>query len=284
MNTRTNINTLKCLVPFTIAEALEMKAAHPDAFPIAGGTDVMVWMNDGKMPGRTYISLHRLAGEWRHVTGTSDGGISIGALANYTDVRMNPLVIERWPLLVESARVTGALQIQNRGTLVGNVANGSPAADTVPVLMVYDAVLVLANTKGERRVPLSDFYTGYRQTIMDGSELITAIELPHAALQPNQYFRKVGTREAQAISKVVCAGGSTPGGKQFRLAWGSVAPTTIRSFKTEETLANGADAEEAWEVLKTEISPISDIRSTAEYRLRVCRRILEEFIGHQSVS
>lgn len=282
MNTRTNLNDFKCLVPATIEEALEMKAAQPEALPIAGGTDVMVWMNDGKMPGKMYISLHRLAGKWRHVVGTPEGGLIIGPLASYTDVRMNPLVIERWPLLVESARVTGALQIQNRGTLVGNVANGSPAADTVPVLMVYDAVLVLGSRNGERRVPLTDFFTGYRQNILDGSELITGIELPPPALQPNQYFRKVGTREAQAISKVICAGGATPGG-QYRLAWGSVAPTTIRSFKTEEALANGADAAEAWEILKTEISPISDIRSTAEYRLRVCRRILEEFIGHQSV-
>lgn len=281
MNTRTNLRDYTCLVPASVDEALEMKAAHPDAIPIAGGTDVMVWMNDGKMPGKTYISLHRLASDWRFVKGTGQGGVSIGALANYTDVRLNPLIIERWPLLVESARVTGALQIQNRGTLAGNVANGSPAADTVPVLMVYDAVLVLVSSKQTRRVPLHEFYTGYRQTVMEKDELIASIELPPAVLQPSQYFRKVGTREAQAISKVVCAGGSTPG-KEFRLAWGSVAPFTLRSIKTEQALAGGASHEEAWEILKTEISPISDIRSTAEYRLRVCRRILKEFMDQQA--
>lgn len=278
---RTNLAHYQCLVPSTVEEALSMKAANPALLPIAGGTDVMVWMNDGKMPGREYMSLHRLAPEWRHVRGTAGGGLRIGALASYTDVRHDPLVVERWPLLVESARVTGALQIQNRGTLAGNIANGSPAADSVPVLMMYDAQVVLVSRRGERRVELSAFQTGYRRNVMEGDELIAAIELPAPILQPTQYFRKVGTRQAQAISKVVFAGGRTPDGSQWRMAWGSVAPVTLRSVKTEAALANGASPAGAWEVLRAEISPIDDIRSTAEYRIKVSRRILEDFIRQQ---
>jgi xanthine dehydrogenase small subunit len=273
----TNLAPLACIAPQTVAEALEQRATNPSLIPIAGGTDVMVWLNDGKVPGREYQSLHQLADEWRYVRELSDGSIRIGALATYTDVRHHPIVATRYPMLVESARVTGALQIQNRGTLAGNIANGSPAADTVPVLMVYDAEVELVSTSGSRRVPLADFYTGYRRNVMRGEELIGAIILPPCNA-PKQVFRKVGTREAQAISKVVFAGTRSADRKTWRLAWGSVAPTTIRAGKTEAALANGASSQDAWEALQTEIAPIDDIRSTREYRLEVSRRILQDFV------
>ncbi len=275
----TNLSPLACVAPRSVQEALEQKAMNPALIPIAGGTDVMVWMNDGKLPGREYQSLHRLAPEWRRISETADGGLRIGALATYTDARHHPLVRARYPLLVESARVTGALQIQNRGTLAGNVANGSPAADTVPVLMVYDALVELASRVGTRTVPLCEFQTGYRRNKMRGDELISALVLPPPAPGLRQSFRKVGTREAQAISKVVFAGTRTADGKSCRLAWGSVGPTTVRAVKTEQAIGSGAGFDTAWGLLQTEIAPIDDIRSTREYRLAVSRRILAGFMA-----
>lgn len=279
---KSNLTPLACTAPRTVAEALGQKAANPSLIPIAGGTDVMVWLNDGKIHGREFQSLHHLTEEWRYVRELPDGCVRIGALATYTDVRHHPAISARYPMLVESARVTGALQIQNRGTLAGNVANGSPAADTVPVLMAYDAQVELLSAEGTRRVPLGDFYTGYRSNVMRGDELIASIIVPPCNLT-HQLFRKVGTREAQAISKVVFAGARSADGETWRLAWGSVAPTTVRATQTEAALASGASPEEAWEILQTEIAPIDDIRSTRTYRLEVARRIITHFV-QQSIN
>jgi len=277
---KTCLADYECLVPSSVEEALEQRRDRERLIPIAGGTDVMVWMNFGVLPGPSYQSLHRLASRWRYVREDEGGGLRIGALATYTDVRRHPVVKRDYPLLVEAARVTGALQIQNRGTLAGNIANGSPAADTVPALMVYDAWVVLVEAGGERIVPLEEFFTGYRKNVMRPGELISEILLPPPRFTPGeQYYRKVGTRQAQAISKVVVAGAWNRKEGVVRLAWGSVAPVTVRAKKTEAALAQGASKEEAWEALRSEISPIDDIRSTRGYRVAVCRNLLWHFIG-----
>jgi CO/xanthine dehydrogenase FAD-binding subunit len=272
----------ECVVPASVAEALAAKAARPELIPVAGGTEVMVWMNDGKMPARPTMSLHRLAPEWRHITETADGGLRIGALATYTDIRFHAAVAARYAMLVESARQTGALQIQNRGTLVGNVANASPAADSVPVLMAYDARIVAASPRGEREIPITEFYKGYRQTACEPDEMIAAIVLPPRHATWRDHYRKVGTREAQAISKVVFAGSHDSATGAWRLAFGSVGPTTIRAVATEQAIAAGATPEEAGRVLLSEIRPIDDIRSTGAYRRAVAVRILREFLAEHS--
>ena len=166
----------------------------------------------------------------------------------------------------------GGLQIQNRGTLGGNIANASPAGDTLPVLAVASAVLVLTSASGARRVPFDAFYTGYRQSVRRPDELITAVEIPELA--GRQWFRKVGTRAAQAISKVVMAAIRA---KEPRVALGSVAPTVVRLPRTEALLAACAPLDEAKRALAGEIQPIDDIRSTAAYRRRVCANLLEQF-------
>ncbi|MEO8377383.1 MAG: FAD binding domain-containing protein [Candidatus Sumerlaeota bacterium] len=278
---KTNVADLKVFSPRTVEEALQQRRDVANLTPIAGGTEVLVWLNDAKFAGKNYQSLHGLAKDWRYVRGGADGTLLIGALATYADLRFNPIVKEKYPLLVESARVTGALQIQNRATPVGNIANGSPAADTVPSLLVYDAKLKLRSLRGERIVELKDFFTGYRKNVMASDELIAEIILPAPLFTgEQQHYRKVGTREAQAISKVVFAGARNASG--VRLAWGSLAPTTVRALKTEAALQNGADATAAWEILQTEIAPIDDIRSTAEYRRKVTRNILWEFLDKTS--
>jgi len=268
-----------CVAPATIQEALEQKRDLAGLTPIAGGTEIMVLFNEGFIAPAPVQSLHRLAGELRYVRETVDGQLAIGALATYTDVRHHPIVRERYPLLVESARVTGSLQIQNRGTLAGNIVNGSPAADSVPVLMVYEAMLRLQSAAGgERLVPINGFYTGYRQTVLRPDELLVEILLPArgAAAGDLHYYRKVGTRTAQAISKVVVAGVWEQGGAP-RLAWGSVGPVTLRTPKTEQAVLSGAAGSELSNVLLSEISPMDDIRSTAVYRQRVACNLLQEF-------
>ena len=199
--------------------------------------------------------------------------LSIGALATYTSIIRSPLVRSRLPILADAARQIGGVQIQNRGTLGGNIANGSPAGDTLPVLAVADATVVLRSaSQGERRVPFGELYTGYRRTIIRPDELIVAVEVP--PVEGTQWFRKVGTRAAQAISKIVMAGVRAP---SPRIALGSVAPTIVRLPRTEAALAAGAPVAQAARVLEEEIQPIDDIRSTAAYRRRVAANLLLRF-------
>ncbi|CAN5275136.1 xanthine dehydrogenase family protein subunit M [soil metagenome] len=271
-----NLADFECLIPANVDEALRQRAENPGIIPISGGTEVMVWMNDGHAPGHKFQSLHALAKDWRYVREDA-GGLRIGAMATYTDVRHHPHVASRYPLLVESARVTGAIQIQNRGTLAGNIANGSPAADTVPSLMAYDASVVLVSSAGRRELNLSEFFLGYRKNAMRSDELIAEIIVPaHSFAAASQYYKKVGTREAQAISKIVLAGIYSKG--DVRLAWGCVGPVTLRTRLTEAAIAQGAGLDEAWSVLQSEIAPIEDIRSTKNYRTLVTRNILFDFM------
>ena len=177
-------------------------------------------------------------------------------------------------MLAAAAREIGAVQIQNRGTLGGNIANGSPAGDTLPVLAAAEALVELRSVDGVRTVPFTEFYTGYRASVRRPDELITAVEFP--AVEGAQWFRKVGTRAAQSISKVVMAGVRAD---RPRIALGSVAPTVVRVPRTEEALAAGASIAEAQAMLQEEISPIDDIRSTAAYRRRVAGNLLAQFLG-----
>jgi CO/xanthine dehydrogenase FAD-binding subunit len=258
------------LRPRSPAEALRLFDLHPEALPIAGGTDLMVAWNAGGLAGRTFLDLSPLAA-WRRIRSTKDALVA-GALATHTELMRHPVVRRRLPLLAEACATVGGVQIQNRGTLGGNVANASPAGDTLPVLAALDAAVVLRSAAEERRVLFSAFYTGYRQTVRRPDELITAIEIP--AVAGAQWFRKVGTRAAQAISKVVMAAvrADAP-----RIALGSVAPTVVRLPRTEAILAAGGSIADAQGALADEIQPIDDIRSTEAYRRRVAGNLLGQF-------
>ena len=238
--------------------------------PIAGATDVYVGLNFGTYKPRSYLDIWALD-ELRTIS-THDDKLVIGALTSYTSLIKSQIVGERVPMLVEASQLVGGAQIQNRGTLGGNIANGSPAADGVPVLSAADAIVVLRSLDGERRIPINSFYTGYRSTVMRPDELIVAIEIPR--VEGKQWFRKVGTRAAQAISKIVMAAVRS---KSPRIALGSVAPTVVRARMTEQALAEGATIDDAVEILGREISPIDDVRSTADYRRRVSQNLLRRF-------
>jgi CO/xanthine dehydrogenase FAD-binding subunit len=239
--------------------------------PLAGCTDLYVGFNVGVLPDRRFLNIWGLdALRGIEVQG---GVLRIGALATYREIIQSAHVRRRLPMLAAAAREIGAVQIQNRGTIGGNVANASPAGDTLPVLAAADALVELRSLDWTRKVPLADFYTGYRASVRRPDELITAIEVPR--VEGAQWFRKVGTRAAQSISKVVMAG--VGGNGRPRIALGSVAPTVVRARRTEEALASGATLAEAQQVLQQDISPIDDIRSTAAYRREVAARLLAQF-------
>jgi CO/xanthine dehydrogenase FAD-binding subunit len=266
----TALSRLALLQPHTLDEALRRLRDEGPLVLLAGCTDLYVGLHFGTVDGRRFLDLQGLR-ELRGIRRRGDV-LAIGALTTYTELIASPLVRRRLPILAAASREVGCPQIQNRGTLGGNVANASPAGDTLPVLAVAEAVVVLRSADGERRVPFGSFYTGYRRTVMRPDELIVAIEVP--PVEGRQWFRKVGTRAAQAISKVVMAAVRAP---QPRIALGSVAPTVVRVPRTEAALAGGGTLAEAQAVLVDEIQPIDDLRSTAAYRRRVSANLLAQF-------
>lgn len=269
------VSAMDLLEPRSLDDALGMLRQHGPLMPLAGCTDVFVQLQFGTQPARRFLNIWGLD-ELRGIE-MRDGVLRLGALATYTELGRSPLVWEHLPMLVTASREVGGVQIQNRGTLGGNIANGSPAGDSLPVLAAADAVIVLRSVQGERRVPFGEIYTGYRATVIRPDELIVAVEVP--PVEGAQWFRKVGTRAAQAISKVVMAAVRAP---RPRISLGSVAATVVRLPRTEEALAAGASIQEAQRVLMEEIHPIDDVRSTAAYRLRVAANLLGQFWAETS--
>lgn len=261
--------TLTLQRPRSLKAALAMLANEPALTPIAGCTDVLVGLHFGTSDKRQFIDLWSLD-ELRGITGRPI--LRIGALTTYTEIIASPLVRKRVPMLVAAAREIGGAQIQNRGTLGGNIANASPAGDTLPVLAAADAQIVLRSATSERRVPFTEFYTGYRTSVRRPDELIMAVEIP--AIDGRQWWRKVGTRRAQAISKIMMAGVRGP---RVRIAVGSVAPTVVLAVDAAAILSEGGSVPDAQAALRREIAPIDDLRSTAAYRLRVAENLLAEF-------
>ena len=266
---RSAITPLSLVRPRSLDEALRFLRDEP-LRPIAGTTDVYVELNFGTLKSKRFLDLQPL--EALRGISERDDNLVIGALTSYTTIMHSPIIQRRLPMLIEAASQIGGVQIQNRGTLGGNVANGSPAGDSLPVLAASDAIVVIRSVSAERRVPFTSFYTGYRASVLRPDELIVAIEIPR--VDGKQWFRKVGTRAAQAISKLVIAAVRAP---TPRIAIGSVAPTTIRLPRTEEALATGLGIDEAVNVLEAEIAPIDDVRSTGDYRRRVAANLLRRF-------
>ena len=273
--------------PDTLGEALALLSAEPGMWtPFAGGTDLMVLLEAGKLPEGRYLGLWKLSA-LRGIADRADE-VQIGALTTYTEILEHPVLQREFPLLCRAASETGAVATQNRGTIGGNIANASPAADSPPALLVYDAELAIASPTGHRRVPYDRFHLGYKTMDLRPDELIVGVRLPKRPGAWTQYYRKVGTRRAQAISKVCLAATIRMDQDQHviqdvRIAINSVAPTVIRARHVEDAvrgqqltpeLARAAEA-----ALAADISPIDDIRSTKRYRLRVAQGLLAECLG-----
>lgn len=278
-------------MPHSLRDALLLLEREPEVWrPFAGGTDLMVLLEAGRLAHRKFFSIRHLA-ELRGIEETAEH-LTLGALTTYTEVRQHETLRREFPLLCRAASETGGLAIQNRGTLGGNISNASPAADSPPALLVYDARLELVSAaRGARWIEYKDFHTAYKQTAMHPDELIARIRLPRVAAETTvkHYYRKVGTRRAQAISKVCFAATARVEGmvlRDVRIALGSVAPTVVRCEKTEAILRNREldprTITQAQDELSREVRPIDDLRSTANYRLQVTLNLLEDFLSQVS--
>lgn len=281
---RGNLPAYELHAPKTLAEALRLLADEPGVWRLfAGGTDLMVLLESGKLDHRKFLSISHLA-ELRGIT-NGPSSLDMGTLTTFSQIRNSTPVTQLFPLLPQAASQVGAVAIQNRATIGGNIMNASPAGDSLPVLLAYDADVELVSKTGARWVRYVDFHTGYKKMAAQPNELLARVRLPKATPWTRQYFRKVGARAAQAISKLCMAGLVRMDENQIadcRISLGSVAPTPMRCVKTEAAL-NGQIVTpklvaHAQTVLASEIAPIDDIRSTADYRRRVAQNLLGEFL------
>jgi CO/xanthine dehydrogenase FAD-binding subunit len=278
------------IAPGTLQAVVALLADEPGKWlPIAGGTDLMVLYTAGKLPARKLVSIWNLP-ELRGIE-VLPNEIKIGGGCTYTELREHYVVAQEFPLLASAARWTGGIANQNRGTLGGNIVNASPAADSLPALLAYEAELLLVSVRGERRVPYVGFHTGYKKMKLASDELIRAICVRRGFSGYFHYSRKVGARNAQAISKVCVAalgrlrggaGGSGGAIDDVRIALGSVAPVPLRLTEVERIVSGKSVARELVQLAKkaavAAIQPIDDIRSTARYRAGVTGNLVAEFL------
>jgi xanthine dehydrogenase small subunit len=250
---------------------------------IAGGTDLMVLMNAHMLDSPAFLDIWRID----ELRGISDEGESlrVGALTTYTQLIRSELIQRHVPALVAASRTIGAIQIQNRGTIGGNIVNASPAGDSLPVFAAYDAEVEIGSARGVRCIGLNEFFPGYRRTLLQPDELVLAVRIPKLAEGEKDFFWKVGTRRAQAISKTVLAARARFSGatiETIAIGVGSVAPTVIRAIQTERLLSGAKLTpgliEDARRLIAQEIAPISDLRSTEHYRRTVTGNVLVKFL------
>jgi CO/xanthine dehydrogenase FAD-binding subunit len=281
---RGNAAAHSLVAPGKLDAVLALLAAEPGAWtPIAGGTELMVAFAAGRLEAPKLVSLWGIP-DLRAIVATPES-IAIGAAATFLDLRRHAVIAADFPLLAKAASWIGSIANQGRATLGGNLVNGSPAADSSPALLAYDAEIELISARGRRRVPYSEFHTGYKRNVLAPDELMYAIHLPRRFARHRQYLRKVGTRRAMAIAKVALgAGALVENGviREIRLGAASLAPYPVRLLQTEGALlgrpATRETALAARPALLAEVKPIDDIRSTAEYRRHVAANLLDEFL------
>jgi CO/xanthine dehydrogenase FAD-binding subunit len=281
---RGNSEAHELIAPGNLPAVLELLAAEPGVWtPIAGGTELMVAYSTGRLNAPKLINLWGIR-DLRFINVTGEG-IAIGAGTTFVDLRRHANLCESWPLMARAASWIGSIANQSRATLGGNLVNGSPAADSSPALLVYDAQIELISVRGSRKIPYCEFHTGYKRNVLAQDELVYALHMPRRFSHHKQYLRKVGTRRAMAISKVALAGTALVDRgtvTEIRIGVASLAPFPARLYKAEKAVLGRPVTREtiaaAREALIAETAPIDDIRSTAEYRKRVALNLLEEFL------
>jgi CO/xanthine dehydrogenase FAD-binding subunit len=281
---RSNVTQYDLIAPKSLDAVLQILADSPDRYtPIAGGTELMVALGAGRLQPKKLVSLWNLQ-ELRFIEVTSDA-IVIGAGTTFTDLRKHPIITTELSLLAQAASWTGSIANQNRGTLGGNIVNASPAADSPPALLAYDATLTLISARGTRTMPYQQFHLSYKKTALAPEELLHSITLPRNLNGYKTYIRKVGTRNAQAISKVAIAAiARTHHGiiESIRIGAASLRETPTRLIATEQSLLHQpitpTTIAAARAAILSETLPIDDIRSTAKYRAAVAANLLEEFL------
>jgi CO/xanthine dehydrogenase FAD-binding subunit len=281
---RGNAEAHELIAPGTLSAVLDLLASAPGEWtPIAGGTELMVAFAAGRLGARKLVNLWGIP-DLRFIKATTENFV-IGACTTFLDLRAHAALAAELPLIAKSASWIGSVANQSRATIGGNLVNGSPAADSSPALLAYDAEIEIVSRRGKRRVSYSKFHTGYKRTVLAPDELLYAVHLPRRFATHRQYLRKVGTRRAMAISKVALAATALLQGKvisEIRLAAASLAPFPARLYKTEAALLGRPITKETRQAarrsLLSEAQPIDDIRSTAEYRRRVAANLLDEFL------
>ncbi len=281
---RGNADVHELIAPGSLAAVLELMAREPGKWtPIAGGTELMVAFSAGRLTASRLVSLWGIA-DLRFIETTADA-VAIGAGATFLDLRRSATIQADLPLIARASSWIGSIANQGRATLGGNLVNGSPAADSSPALLVYDAEVELISVRGRRRIPYCEFHTSYKSNAMAPDELLYAVHLPRRWAHHRQYLRKVGTRRAMAISKVALAATALMNDGvigEIRLGAASLGPFPMRLVKTEAALAGQPltreTAQAARQALLTEAKPIDDIRSNAEYRRTVAANLLGEFL------
>jgi len=275
---RAYVSTFEVRSAKHLGEAVDLLASGSKSWqPLAGGTDVMVSFAADKLANHHFLDIWQLD-ELRGIC-SGENEITLGALTTYSEILRHLELCSAFPLLAAAAAETGGVATQNRGTLGGNIINASPAADTPPVLLVYEAEVELTSVRGARWVPYCGFHTGYKQTLRAPDELLTRIRLPRLRSGMRSCYRKVGPRRAQAISKVCFAALAGLDGADIRIAFGSVAPVPLRCYRTEASIRQGLNSSDS---LTMELAPINDVRSTAAYRTRVAQNLLTAFLNHES--
>lgn len=285
---RSDVTGYELSAPQNLHAVLKELAGDPGRHTLlAGGTELMVALNTGRLASRSLISIQHLR-ELRFIRIEAEV-IHIGAGTTFTDIRRNEVIATELPLLVQAASWTGAIANQNRGTIGGNICNASPAADTPPALLAYDAAVTLLSVRGERRIPYAEFHLGYKQTMLQPDEILYSISVPRCWDGWKQYIRKVGTRNAQAISKTAIAAIARVESdriEDIRIGAASLADRPLRCVRAEAALRGRSVAGDSLEntvqagraALASEAKPIDDIRSTAMYRSAVAENLLEEFV------
>ncbi len=281
---RSDVAQFSLEAPASLDAVLTQLASEPGRHaPIAGGTELMVALNTGRLTQRSLLSIQHLK-ELRFIQ-VEDDAIRLGAGTTFTDIRRSEAIDAVLPLLTQAASWTGSIANQNRGTLGGNICNASPAADTPPALLAYGASLTLISARGNRTIPYVDFHLGYKKTALRPDELLYSVTVPRIFNSYRHYIRKVGTRNAQAISKVALAAIARMDGDvvtDIRIGAASLADRPIRCSAAEAAVAGCRITEEtvsaARAAIATEATPIDDIRSTAKYRSAVAANLLEEFL------
>jgi CO/xanthine dehydrogenase FAD-binding subunit len=281
---RSNVTLYDLIAPKSLDAVLQILADSPDHYtPIAGGTELMVALGAGRLQPKKLVSLWGLE-ELRFIEETPDA-IIIGAGTTFTDIRKHPVITRELSLLSQAASWTGSLANQNRGTLGGNIVNASPAADSPPALLAYDAVLTLISVRGTRTIPYRDFHLSYKKTALACDEVLLSIAISRNVNGYKTYIRKVGTRNAQAISKVAIAAlAHMSNGRidDIRIASASLRETPARLVATEQSLLDQPITPKtiarARAAVLREVVPIDDIRSTAKYRAAVAANLIEEFL------
>lgn len=285
---RSDVTGYELSAPPSLQAVLAQMASEPGRHSLlAGGTELMVALNTGRLGSRSLISIQHLR-ELRFIRVAEDV-VHIGAGTTFTDIRGDETIARELPLLVQAASWTGSIANQNRGTIGGNICNASPAADTPPALLAYDASVTLVSVRGERTIPYSTFHLGYKKVQMQPDEILYSVGVPHSYARCQQYIRKVGTRNAQAISKTALAGVALVQEqriREIRIGAASLADRPLRCAGAEDALRGSSVAPENIDktvrvgraALAREAKPIDDIRSTAMYRSVVAANLLEEFL------